>query len=80
MNHLYRKVQYLELYKDETVCQYGDPGDLFYIILKGEVIVKTPSPDIIEGSQLSPIGFLIYVNQYFRDIQWNTLKHGSRIR
>lgn len=31
--------------KNEKVCYYGDKGDLFYIILQGEVAVILPTEE-----------------------------------
>ena len=30
----------------QNVFEYGDPGELFYIILSGIVLVKIPNPHI----------------------------------
>jgi len=30
------------------VFQYGDEGELFYIVMEGEVVIKTPAPDTLE--------------------------------
>ena len=46
-------------------------GRLFYIILEGEVIVKTPAPHLLEGEELvNPKSILLYLIQYYQDIDW----------
>ena len=43
-------LDYLEIKKDENIIEYGDEGDLFYIILSGEVKVEVPNPNIKDWS------------------------------
>ena len=54
MMSLYRNVSYLEVENCKTVFNYGDQGELFYIILEGEVIIKVPMPTIIEKPKNKP--------------------------
>lgn len=51
VNYLYRNLQYSEHQKGDSVFKYGELGKLFYIILEGEVLVKTPGPHILEGEE-----------------------------
>ena len=51
---LYRNVSYLEYQNGTTVFNYGEQGELFYIILEGEVIIKVPMPKIIEKPKNKP--------------------------
>ena len=60
----------------ECVFHYGDEGELFYIIIEGEVIIKTPSPDVLEDEQCTPEGFLIFCIEYFNEIVWTKLDSG----
>ena len=40
--NLYRYMQYDIAYKGDIVFNYGDKGNLFYIILSGQIEVWTP--------------------------------------
>ena len=39
-----QELQYEYLHKGEAVFKYGEYGNKFYVILKGEVAVKIPDP------------------------------------
>lgn len=56
---------------------YGDVGELFYIIIEGEVIIKVPSPHVLEDDFFSPEGLLVFLVEYFRDIIWRQMKCGD---
>ena len=47
INYLYRNLRLVEYEGKETVFNYGDKGDFYYILLTGEVVVKTPSPFVL---------------------------------
>ena len=51
-------------------------GELFYVIMEGNVVVKTPSMVTLEGEQATPQGLLIYILENFREIHWSDLKSG----
>ena len=53
---------------------------MFYIIMEGEVIVKTPAPELIEDEHATPEGFLIYLIEYFEEIYWEKLPEGTYLR
>lgn len=38
-----------EFAKGETVFHFGDRGQLFYIIIDGEIEIRTPSPVELEN-------------------------------
>ena len=59
---------------------YGDEGDLYYIILEGEVIVRIPQAHILEEEQFSPLGLLMFLIEYYNDIMWSMLNHGDTIK
>ena len=78
MKFLYQNLRFLEIEEDDTVFKYGDEGNLFYIIMEGEVIVKTPSPDELDEEYVTPEGFLLYMVEYYRDIEWSVLNNGTQ--
>lgn len=45
MQYLYRNMEFLQLKKGQKVFNYGDVGDLFYIVISGEISIKTPFPE-----------------------------------
>ena len=71
---------YLELEAGETVFNYGDVGDLFYIVISGEISVKTPFPEVLEDDTAQPYPVLIYFLNFFQDIDWSSLPDGNQIR
>ena len=78
--YLYRNMRYEEFGPSDIVFNYGDQGDLFYIIMEGEVIVKTPAPEVIEDDQATPEAFIIYIIEYFQEIYWEKLPEGNYLR
>ena len=75
---LLRNIGIYECNQDDFVFKYGEMGRLFYIILEGEVIVKTPAPHLLEGEELvNPKAVLLYLIRYFQDIDWKSLLHGN---
>ena len=80
IQYLLRNLRFSEYRSGEKVFDYGDEGELFYIIMEGEVIIKTPAQDYLEGEQASPEGLLIFLIEYFNVVQWTALKDGTRIR
>ena len=48
IKYLYRNLKFHEYKPQEPVFDYGDKGTLFYIIMDGEVAVKTPAPEELE--------------------------------
>ena len=45
---MFQNLRYTELDAFENVFDYGDDGELFYIIMEGEVKIKIPAPDELE--------------------------------
>ena len=80
MSNLFRNLLYLELEEKETVFKYGEVGELFYIIIDGEVSVKTPYLDSLEGSQTKPFQLLSYFITHFKYIDWNSIKGSINVR
>ena len=46
---MYRNMHFLELQKGQEVFKYGDVGELFYIVMDGEISIKTPFPEELEA-------------------------------
>lgn len=63
--YLFRNLRYAEYHAMETVFHFGDEGEIFYIIMEGEVMIKIPGPDVLEDEQCSAEGFLIFLIEYF---------------
>ena len=75
---MYRKLRYRTYEANETVFEYGDVGELFYIIMEGEVIIKVPSPGMLEGERATAENFLLhYLICDFDSVNWHKLSHGS---
>ena len=70
----------LEHKKDDVLFKFGDKGEIFYVILDGEVEIIVPEPIELVGSDASPVGILNFVVNYFEDIFWENLDNGSRIQ
>lgn len=78
LHMLFRNIGFYECNQDDYVFKYGEMGRLFYIILEGEVIVKTPAPHLLEGEELvNPKSVLLYLIRYYQDIDWKSLLHGN---
>ena len=80
MKYLFQNLRFTELDSHENVFDYGDDGDLFYIIIEGEVKIKIPAPDELEEEQCTPEGLLIFLVEYFGDVHWGDLRNGYEIR
>lgn len=48
--------------------------------MDGEVVIKTPAPDVIEDDQCSPEGLLIFLIENFHEIHWKKIREGDRIK
>ena len=62
------------------VFKYGDEGDLFYIILDGEVAVIVPGPHTLVGYETTRLGFLNWVVENFDSVHWDNMPGRDRIR
>lgn len=71
---LLKKMRFVEYEAGQTIFEYGDFGELFYVIIDGSVVVKTPSQVTLEGDQATAAGFVIYLLENFQDIHWKDLK------
>ena len=79
ISYLYRNLHYEEYQKGETIFTYNDIGDLFYIVMQGEVIVKTPAPHVIEEVNRTPENVLYYLIKFYKDIYWAKMTNGPII-
>ena len=80
INFLYRKICFQQCNKAGYLFKYGQMGRLFYIILDGEVLVKTPGPHILEGEEnVNPKSVLLYLIKFYKDIDWVSLTNGELI-
>lgn len=61
----------------ETVFLFGDRGKMFYIIIKGEVEIRTPSPIELENESATAEGILVFIVTYFEDIYWKKINKGE---
>ena len=80
VNYLYRNLRMLKLGAGDIVMSYGDEGDLYYIILEGEVVVRIPHAHFLENEHCTPVGLLMFLIEYFNDVLWWMLKDGEQIR
>ena len=77
---MYRALHYVEYQAGESIFKYGDEGDLFYIIISGEVEVKTPAPESLSGDESSPANLTLYLVRHFEDLDWEHFKFGNKAR
>ena len=60
LNYLYRNLRLIKMPAKQIVFNFGDEGDTFYIILEGEVLIRSPSPVVLESANLSPWRLLMF--------------------
>ena len=77
---LYRNLKLEECVEGEPVFRYGDRGGLFYIIIDGEVEVRTPSPVELDEESATPEGLLSFIVSFYHDIYWDKLNAGEKIQ
>ena len=59
------------------MCNYGEKGDLFYIILDGQVDVRTVSP--FELTESDATGLINFIIKNYKDIYWEKIPHASEV-
>ena len=64
----------------EAVFRYGDRGVQFYIIVDGEVEVRTPSPVELDEESATPEGLLSFIVSFYNDIYWDKVSQGDRVQ
>ena len=64
----------------EVLFSYGDRGENFYIILSGEVELKTPSPVELTGKKATPAGVLSFFVNFYENILWHNYDRGEYLK
>ena len=77
MHYLYRNLRLSKHKANQNICTYGEKGDLYFIILEGQVLVKTPSEHRLQGESFSALCFLVFLIEYCNDILWIQLNNGN---
>mgnify|MGYP001626983421 CR=1 FL=1 len=70
----------LKVAEGDPVFEYDDEGNLFYIIMEGEVGVRIPGPFILEGENASPIGLFKFLTENFNDIHWPKVEGSDHVK
>ena len=78
--NIFRNLQYEEKQINDVIFKYGDRGAKFYIIITGQVEVFTPMTVDLENEAATPYGILAFIVCYFRDIYWQKINFGDKIR
>ena len=60
--------------------EFGDRGSHYYIIIEGEVLIKTPSPIELDGQKATPEGLLIFIVDYYQDIRWDKISNSDKVQ
>ena len=79
IQNLFSHLRIQECKARETVFLFGDRGKMFYIIIKGEVEIRTPSPVELENESATAEGILVFIVTYFDDIYWQKIYQGEKI-
>jgi len=77
---LFTHLRLAEYKAGETVFRFGDRGQLFYIIIDGEVDIRTPAPIELQDDQLTPEGLLVFCLTYFNDVNWQSITNGEKVK
>lgn len=80
MQSLFTHLRLAEYKAGETVFRFGDRGQLFYIIIDGEVDIRTPAPIELQDDQLTPEGLLVFCLTYFNDVNWQSITNGEKVK
>jgi hypothetical protein len=76
MGQLFQNLRLRECQPKETVFLYGERGSSFYIIIQGQVEVKTPA--IVEFD-VEQDEFFHFCLDYFSDIYWKKTTNGTKV-
>ena len=77
---LYKNLKMQECENGENVFRYGEKAGFFYIIIDGEVEVKTPSPVELDEESATPEGILSFIVSFYHEIYWNKIPSGDKIQ
>lgn len=77
---LFRNMRLEEWPKQHKVFSYGDRGELFYIIIQGQVSIRTPQPVELEAENTSAEGLISFLISYFEDMFWEQIENGERMK
>jgi CRP-like cAMP-binding protein len=56
---LFKEIQYCFFNRSDVIFHYGQPGDIYYIILKGSVAILTPRIDNLTYDEVSSIKIIV---------------------
>jgi hypothetical protein len=76
MQNVFMHLRMAEHKAGETVFNFGDRGQLFYIIIEGEVEIRTPCLVELENEQVTPMGVLAFCINHLEDIFWDRIQSG----
>jgi hypothetical protein len=76
MGQIFQNLRLRTCEPKETVFLFGDRGSTFYIIIDGQVEVKTPA--IVEFD-VEQDEFFQFCLDYFSDIYWKKTTNGSKV-
>ena len=77
---MYQHLRFKDSKAGDILFEYGDRGEDFYIILEGEVELKTPAPVELTGKKATPTGILSFFVNCFEDILWSSLDRGEQLK
>ena len=74
---LYQKLSLVEKPTGHTVFNYSEKGELFYIILDGQVHVRTVSP--VELRDCDATGLINFIIKNYTNIYWDKIPKAAEI-
>ena len=74
---LYQKLSLVEKPAGHTVFNYSEKGELFYIILDGQVHVRTVSP--VELRDCDATGLINFIIKNYTNIYWDKIPKAAEI-
>ena len=70
---IFKNLALHEVGKGENVFNYGDEGNLFYIIIEGKVTIHIPAPEELTQDKCSPEGLITFLIENYENINWLSL-------
>ncbi len=80
IHSLFRNMKLEEHPEGHVVFNFGDRGQLFYIVITGQVSIMTPSPVELEIENTTAEGLLTFFVTYFEDVFWEKIINGDKIK